>query len=90
MNQYNEIIEMELLNGIDRAFHRIISDSSQEFGGSFGSGYKRCKALAEELKSILPNYIDKQCDLIGRKSEYVDFLKQIKADNPDADIHIPD
>lgn len=80
---------MEILSGIDHAFHNIMSDDSTIQLGK-GYRYKKCKALAEDLKATLPDYIDKQCDLIGRKSEYIDFLKKVQADNPEVDVHIPD
>lgn len=75
---------MEILSSIDHAFHNIMVEET------VFSRYNECKTLAEQLKLILPDYIDKQCDLIGRKSEYIDYLKQIKEDNPEADIQIPD
>ncbi len=83
MNNYNEIIEMEVLNGIDRAFHQIMVDVDD------GRGYKFCRYLADRLQSILPEYIDKQCNLIGRKSEYIAYMKKIQEDNPDVVVHIP-
>lgn len=79
---YNEIIEMEVLNGIDRVFHSIAS------GGS-NTAYKRCREIADFLKSFLPDYIDNQCDVLGRKSEYIDFLKKVQKDNPDLTISLP-
>lgn len=90
MIDYNGIIEMEILNGIDRAFHKIMVDSDKELRGlALGHGYKNCRYFADRLQSILPNYIDKQCDLIGRKSEYITFMKKVQEDNPNIDVHIP-
>ncbi len=77
-----KIVETEILSSIDHAFHTIMAEKS--------NGYKHCKNLAEDLKKFLPEYIAKQCDLIGRKSEYINFLKKIQADNPEVNVKIPD
>lgn len=72
---YNEIIEMEVLNGIDRVFHSIMSSGNV-------AHYKHCGEVADRLKAILPEYIDNQCDVLGRKSEYMDFMKEVQKQNP--------
>lgn len=75
---------MEILSSIDHAFHNIMVEEP------VSHRYNECKKLAMKLKLILPDYIDNQCDSIGRKLEYINFLKQFKEEYPEADIHIPD
>lgn len=78
-----KIVETEILSGIDHAFHKIMAEKSNV-------GYRPCKFFAEDLKKTLPDYIDKQCDLIGRKSEHIAFLKKVQAENPEVNVKIPD
>lgn len=49
----NRIIEMEVLNGIDRAFHSLILDSNNNLPYPANT-YGQCEAFADELKEMLP------------------------------------
>ena len=54
---YNEIIQMEVLLGIDRAFHSL---QSRELPLS----PKIKRDLVDNLKEFIPQYIDSQADKI--------------------------
>ncbi|MDE5570391.1 MAG: hypothetical protein K2I82_07040 [Ruminococcus sp.] len=57
MSKYSEIIEMEVLNGIDRAMHVLLV----EYNESRSNGLDVfCMRDIEELKHRIPKYIDKQ------------------------------
>lgn len=64
-----EIIEMEILNGIDRLFHQL--------NVTFGYGNEFINAYAESLKEMLPEYIEKQC----QQSQYAEQLSLNVAKN---------
>lgn len=59
----NRIIEMEVLNGIDRAFHSLILNSNNNLSYPANT-YGQCEAFADELKEMLPKYVDKVLDTI--------------------------
>lgn len=62
---YPDIIQDEILCGIDRALHDVAKyyiPSVNPYGGT----YERCKMLGERLKEILPEYINNQVENIGK------------------------
>lgn len=63
-NKYNEIIELEVLNGIDRAFHSLIVETNNNMVTYPANTYGLCEKLADELKNELPKYVDKVFETI--------------------------
>lgn len=58
---YDEIIEMEVLNGIDRALHMLLL----EYKNRRSNGVDAFSTVAiQKLKQKLPEYIDKQTQTI--------------------------
>lgn len=57
MSRYNEIIEMEVLNGIDRAMHVLLLEYKENLSNRIDVF---CMSDIEELKQRIPEYIDKQ------------------------------
>lgn len=72
MNKVNEIIEMEILNGIDRLFHQL----QVQFG--YGNIYLR--PYADLLIEMLPEYVEQQCNLTENNLKFTrdDLLKTLK------------
>ncbi len=61
MNKYNEIIEMEVLNGIDKAMHALLVEYKENLSNGLNIFYMRD---IDELKQRIPNCIDKQFNTI--------------------------
>lgn len=59
MQKAYEIIEMEVLNGIDKAFHSVIAESKGNMIAYPANTYGQCERFAEDLKRDIPKYIDK-------------------------------
>lgn len=59
MKEANKIIEMEVLNGIDKAFHSVITESPNNMAVYPANAYGCCETLAENLKNDIPKYIDR-------------------------------
>ena len=57
MNKYNEIIEMEVLNGIDKAMHVLLLEYKESYSNRLNIFSMR---EIDELKRRIPEYIDKQ------------------------------
>lgn len=58
---YDEIIEMEVLNGIDRALHVLLL----QYKNRHSNGVDAFSTVAiQKLKQRLPEYIDKQTQTI--------------------------
>ena len=57
MSKYNEIIEMEVLNGIDRAMHILLIEYQENYSNRLNIFSMR---EIDELKRRIPEYIDKQ------------------------------
>lgn len=59
MQEAYEIIEMEVLNGIDKAFHTVIVETENNMIAYPANTYGCCERFAENLKRVIPKYIDK-------------------------------
>lgn len=59
MQKAYEIIEMEVLNGIDKAFHTVIVETKNNMIAYPANTYGQCERFAEDLKRDIPKYIDK-------------------------------
>lgn len=58
MSKYNEIIEMEVLNGIDKAMHSLLVEYKENFSHNRLNIFNAHEI--DELKRRIPEYIDKQ------------------------------
>lgn len=72
----SEIIEMEILNGIDRLFHQL--------NVTFGYGNDYSKAYAEALKKMLPGYIDNQFRISQQTEKMIEQVMQSVKDAIDS------
>lgn len=61
-SEFNEIIQNDVLGGIDRAFHALVID------GSFSE--KSVDLIVEDLKENLPKYIETQADVILKEKYF--------------------
>ncbi len=61
MNKYNEIIEMKVLSGIDKAMHALLVEYKENLSNGLNIF---CMRDIDELKQRIPNYIDKQFNTI--------------------------
>ena len=66
MKNEQEIIEMEILGGIDRLFHTIMcSDRPPDMQ------YKRLLSFSSDLKEKIPKYIDEMVSVIGADRKHL-------------------
>lgn len=64
---YNEIIQMEVLLGIDRAFHSLQSRESP-------LSPKIKRDLVDNLKEFIPQYIESQADKIIFNDSFITIV----------------
>lgn len=76
MYDYNEIIEMEVLNGIDKAMHVLLLEYQKGLSNGLDVF---CMRDIDELKKRIPEYIDKQFRTIIAKnlSDSVQMFPQV-------------